>query len=45
MGFDSKAEFAAAVLKLGDEMGFSFTSDDVDEAVRAEQAEWIMRWI
>lgn len=45
MGFDSKNEFAAEVLKVGGEMGFSFTGDDVDEAMRAENSEWILRWI
>jgi hypothetical protein len=39
------ASFRALLLKLGGERGYSFTLEDVDEELRAQQRAWIERWI
>lgn len=44
-GSGSKAEFVTRVVEAGAERGFQFTAEDVIEAMRANQAEWVLRWI
>lgn len=40
-----RAAFSAAVVELGAEQGFSFTSDEVEIAIRGNMQAWIERFI
>lgn len=44
-GLQSKDEFVKRVVEAGAERGFEFTSGDVEEALRASQSEWVLRWV
>ncbi|MEA2174311.1 MAG: hypothetical protein QOD00_1903 [Blastocatellia bacterium] len=40
-----REQFIALTQQLGAERGFSFTTEDVAEALRANQRAWIERWL
>ena len=42
---DQADEFIARVVELGEERGFSFTEDDVQEAMRTSRRAWLERSI
>lgn len=42
---DDRESFIRLVVGLGRQLGYRFTANDVDNALRAEQQAWIERWI
>jgi aspartyl/asparaginyl beta-hydroxylase len=42
---NDKELFIDLVVRLGDENGFNFNAQDVDEALRANRRAWIERWV
>jgi hypothetical protein len=40
-----RASFIALTLQLGAERGYSFTVDEIEEALKASQRAWLERWI
>lgn len=44
-GLGSREEFIGRVVEAGAERGFEFTGVEVEEALGASHAEWVLRWI
>jgi predicted ribosomally synthesized peptide with nif11-like leader len=44
-GTSDRDRMVALTQQLGAERGYSFTTEDVLEALRASQREWIERWL
>jgi predicted ribosomally synthesized peptide with nif11-like leader len=44
-GTSDREQLVALTQRLGAERGYSFTTEDVLEALRAGQREWIERWL
>lgn len=44
-GITGRLEFIDATVRLGAELGYSFTKDDVEEALRESRREWTENWI
>ncbi len=44
-GIAVRLEFIDATVRLGAELGYSFTADDVEEALRESRREWTENWI
>jgi hypothetical protein len=44
-GLGSKEDFVRTVVGAGSELGFEFTAVEVEEALRAAHAEWVLRWV
>ncbi|HEY0003429.1 MAG TPA: Nif11-like leader peptide family natural product precursor [Pyrinomonadaceae bacterium] len=37
--------FLRLMLQLGEERGYSFTAETVEQALRDEHRAWVMRWV
>jgi predicted ribosomally synthesized peptide with nif11-like leader len=44
-GTYDREQMVALLQQLGAERGYSFTNEDVLDALRAKQREWIERWL
>ena len=40
-----RQEFIEQVVRLGNERGYEFTADDVENALQAERRVWLERWL
>jgi hypothetical protein len=45
IGLGSRKEFVKRVVETGAERGFEFTGADVEAAMQASHAEWVLRWV
>jgi hypothetical protein len=43
--FGEREEFIRRTIEAGAECGFDFTTEDVQNAMRAARRDWIERWI
>ena len=43
--FDDREAFPALVVRAGEELGYAFTAEDVEAAIRANGRAWVERWI
>lgn len=45
LAFDDRATFITAVIETAQTLGYSFTTDEIEAAMRANQRAWAERWI